>query len=220
MLPFTSVIASKYQADPVAWARQERAWLERISCGSKPFRHGKAARITQRFCPTTITSNETPRLASDAVLNQAARYTGDATDENRSQAKFEHCSQRLFVDAMIDRRPQFCQAVSSVALRWSKPKDLRCDPNVSHVSSAEGDLASKLGISIEKYLEVRDRMFIACIRTWHAGGTFNRSRAQKGAKIDVNKASALHQVLQRSGVFDHVRKNLPVRSCMDCGALG
>lgn len=83
-----------------------------------------------------------------------------------------------------------------------QPLDLSADEDRGSCTKDEVTVASVLRLSCAQYLSTKRRIFQARFNCLKEGKNFSKTQAQLACKIDVNKASRLHEAFEKVGWFD------------------
>lgn len=227
VLSFKSQVMKHYTANPKAWLRQERAFLEAerraraqqraggtryttILPASRPTtarppRTQRTDRVTKASAPRPIRTSPGSSSHSGPMRPAQARPRVSATPEPSRRVVAPNREDKDFRSL-----PDYCPPLESLPNRanslkvdWKgQPIDLSNDPHIGLLHPDEVTLAGNLRLDCATYLTSKRRIFerrLACLRT---GKEFRKTDAQQACKIDVNKASKLWTAFDKVGWLD------------------
>ncbi|EEQ32457.1 hypothetical protein McanMca71_004174 [Microsporum canis] len=220
-LYFWSWVTTQYNANPAAYARDERARLDRQMSMMKQYRPivpsstsklktlAPAPQSKRRPSSSSPSSNEVSRPARPS----RARRTPKSTPKSKPGESFDQLPKPTRVIGAnrdeTDYRllPNFCPPIETLRGNTKGLKadwkgqllDLSADPDRNALDPAEISLASTLRLSCASYLASKRRIFEARVNALRAGKEFRKTDAQQACKIDVNKASKLWTAYERVG---------------------
>ncbi|KPM36673.1 hypothetical protein AK830_g9881 [Neonectria ditissima] len=222
-LTFRSQVMKHYTANPKAWLRKERAFLEAdrragaqryhtILPAAKPVASAKAPR-SQR--PDRISKPQTaPRaIRTHPGANTPGPMRPTASRPPRVSATPEP-SRRVVAPNREDKDfkglPNFCppshtlpNRPNSLKVDWKgQPIDLSSDPHAALLHPDELTLAGNLRLDCATYLTSKRRIFERRLQCLRNGKEFRKTDAQQACKIDVNKASKLWTAFDKVGWLD------------------
>lgn len=215
------VVATQFNRDPVAWAKQERETLERQWAMMNRHRPAEDQAKLKRLAPATTKKQPATQPSSTRVpRTPRPKRTPRSTPTQRVYDNFNSRpspppkparavgSTRDDTDyrSLKDYSPPLeTLAGNAKALKadWKgQMLDLSNDPDRHMLDPAELHLAATLRLSCATYLCSKRRIFEARVRALAIGKEFRKTDAQQACKIDVNKASKLWTAFDRVGWFD------------------
>ncbi|EFE39798.1 hypothetical protein TRV_05475 [Trichophyton verrucosum HKI 0517] len=222
-LYFWSWVTTQYNSNPAAYARDERARLDRQMSEMKQYRP-IARPSTQSKLKTLAPAPATRRRPSSSsspssnevsrpVRPPRARRSPKSTPKTKARDSFDPLPKPTRVIGAnrdeTDYRmlPNFCPPIETLRGNTKGLKadwkgqllDLSADPDRDALDPAEISLASTLRLSCASYLASKRRIFEARVNALRAGKEFRKTDAQQACKIDVNKASKLWTAYERVG---------------------
>ncbi|KAJ5322997.1 hypothetical protein N7452_011286 [Penicillium brevicompactum] len=182
------IVSTQYNRNPAAWAREERATLERQMVMMNRYRPDQEPKL-KRIAPAPV-----KKAGAQPRTQQRPRPRTLGT--NRDDTDYH---------SLMDYSPPLDTLGSNVkALKadWKgQMLDLSSDVDKHMLSPAEINLSSTLRLSCATYLCSKRRIFEARVRALGVGKEFRKTDAQQACKIDVNKASKLWTAYERVGWF-------------------
>lgn len=210
------IVATQYNRDPMAWAREERETLERqmAMMDRVEYRPGNFKRLAP--APTKKTAGT---AQSRAANTSRPRRTPKSTPQQRVLDTFDieysPSSKPLRAigtnrdDTDYNSLKDFSPPLETLGGNTKGLKadwkgqmlDLSNDPDRGLLDPAEVNLAATLRLSCATYLCSKRRIFEARVKALSIGKEFRKTDAQQACKIDVNKASKLWTAYDRVGWF-------------------
>lgn len=215
------VVSARYNRNPMAWAKEERATLERqLAMMKRQYPQSSGLKLK------TIAPAPAKRAAASQPRVQRAKRTPRTTPKQKVFDSFDvtpssvgRAPRALNTnrdDTDYNSLPDYSPPTETLgnnakALKadWKgQMLDLSHDPDQHLLTPAELNLAATLRLSCATYLCSKRRIFEARVKALNAGKEFRKTDAQQACKIDVNKASKLWTAYERVGWFkpEHFRQ--------------
>lgn len=211
------VVSAQYNRNPGAWAKEERATLERqLILMHRPqpqMSEAKLKKIAPAPAKRTLTGQS--RLQRTTRVKRAPKQTPKQKTLDSFDSPPSSCNKASRAlgtnrdDTDYDLIKDYAPSLETLggnakALKadWKgQMLDLTNDPDRLLLSPAEINLAATLRLSCATYLCSKRRIFEARVRALNVGKEFRKTDAQQACKIDVNKASKLWTAYERVGWF-------------------
>ncbi|KAF3483583.1 SWIRM domain-containing protein [Arthroderma uncinatum] len=231
-LYFWSWITTQYNANRAAYAREERARLDRQLAMMKqyqPIVSSSSASKLKKIAPAPSKRSPGGSSSSSNGISKPsrpprARRSPKSTPKFKPRDSFDPLPKPTRVIGAnrdeTDYRllPDYSPPIETLRGNTKGLKadwkgqllDLSADPDRHALEPAEVSLAATLRLSCASYLASKRRIFEARVNALKAGKEFRKTDAQQACKIDVNKASKLWTAYERVGWLaeEHFRKYL------------
>ncbi|KAJ5095166.1 hypothetical protein N7532_007457 [Penicillium argentinense] len=208
------IVATQYNRNPAAWAREERETLERQLVMMNRSRPADPDARLKKIAPAPakkvggVAPPRTPRTrvrrTPKSTPNQPPLDSFESPPSAKPRALGTNRDDTDFHALQDFSPPMDSLQGNAKALKadWKgQVLDLSNDPDRHLLSPAELNLASTLRLSCATYLCSKRRIFEARVRALTVGKEFRKTDAQQACKIDVNKASKLWTAYDRVGWF-------------------
>ncbi|KAK2874981.1 hypothetical protein FQN49_001881 [Arthroderma sp. PD_2] len=231
-LTFWSWVSSQYNANPAAYAREERArldWQLSMMKQYQPITSSPRASKLKKIAPAPSKRSPSGSSTSSNGVSRSsrqprARRTPKSTPKTKPRDSFEPLPKATRViganrdETDYRQLPDFSPPIETLRGNTKGLKadwkgqllDLSADPDRHALEPAEVSLAATLRLSCASYLASKRRIFEARVNALRAGKEFRKTDAQQACKIDVNKASKLWTAYDKVGWLseEHFRKYL------------
>lgn len=211
------IVATQYNRNPLAWAREERETLERQMAMMDRVDNRPAN--FKRLAPAPAkktTGHSQPRAAKPARPRRTPKSTPKQRVLDTFDVEYSPSTKPIRViginrddtdyNSLTDYAPSLETLhgnTKGLKADWKgQMLDLSNDPDRHLLDPAEVSLAATLRLSCATYLCSKRRIFEARVKALSIGKEFRKTDAQQACKIDVNKASKLWTAYDRVGWFN------------------
>lgn len=180
-------------------------------CSEDPSVRRYCTRSSQPSCEVSRISSSSPIKPDDKPEAETPR------SNHRSKAGFlRNCTVQLIHESPMGSIPNFEPSFSGIPKRqferaikktgcvpnlWNS-KDFRDIELVHGIDSREALIMKAFNLTPLQYADTKRRLFAEKARKTKLSIAFKKTDAQKACRIDVNKASKLHEVFESLGLLD------------------